>query len=407
MKPVKVSENLAKEFRPAKHCRWIIRAFRLFNSLSLAWHNRLRLNLHDLETLKNIPKNSGLILTANHSDEIDPLVCFELSQRANRRFTCMINAEAFEQWRGVYGWWLQRLGGFSVERGGSDQAARRYAVEIVKNERDILVMFPEGEISYLNKRVQPFKTGAIHIGLQAITENRRIYSSWTAYILPVAIKYRYCKPIELILNEKMRAIEKRLLLQANFFTFQERIIRIMTKILKLPELNNSAQTISEQLSRLEEETRQAQAALLSNVESKYPQFKADTKARLTDRAQKIIFFLREELRGKKFFSSEATTQLRNHIRDLKKSIQMSGWQPKYIDLTPSEEQLAETVMKLEREVFGLKKPRALGNREVFVRIGNPVNLEHYVDAYQKNPSILAHQIAEELRDNIQLLIEGM
>ena len=155
-------------FRPAKHCRWIICAVQLYNALDLAWHNRLRLDPRDLKILKNFPKNSGLILAANHSDEMDPRICIELSHRWHRRFTYMINTEAFEEWYGLGGWLLQRLGAFSIERGGDDQAARRYAVDVVKKKNATLIMFPEGEISYLNDLVQPFKTGAIHMGLQAI-----------------------------------------------------------------------------------------------------------------------------------------------------------------------------------------------------------------------------------------------
>jgi len=86
---------------------------------------------------------------------------------------------------------------------------------------------------------------------------------------------------------------------------------------------------------------------------------------------------------------------------------MAGWQPQYIDLAPSEERLAETVMKLEREVFKLKTPHPLGNRNAFVRIGPPLDLGRYVEPYQKDPSTLTHQISEELRNNIQSLIENM
>jgi 1-acyl-sn-glycerol-3-phosphate acyltransferase len=394
-------------FRPAKHCAWIIWTVQLWNALDLAWHNRLHLDPRDLEILKNFPKDSGLILAANHSDEMDPRICIELSRRSHRRFTYMINAEAFEEWHGIYGWLLQRLGDFSVERGGSDQAARRYAVDVVKKGHDTLVMFPEGEISYLNDLVQPFKTGVVHMGLQAITETRETNSSWTAYLLPVAIKYYYRKPIGLILDKKIRAIEKRLLIHANFFTFQEKIIHIMAKILKRQELISRTQMISEQLTRLKEQIREAQTAILSRIETKYPQLQIDPKAQLIDRVQKIIFFLREQLSRKKLFSHETRIQLQNNIKDLKESIQMAGWQPQYIDLTPPEERLAETVMKLEREVFKLKTPRPLGNRNAFVRIGPPLDLSRYVEPYQKDPSTLTHQIAEELRNNIQLLIEKM
>ncbi|MBN1689214.1 MAG: 1-acyl-sn-glycerol-3-phosphate acyltransferase [Candidatus Omnitrophica bacterium] len=399
--------NSAIGFRPAKHCRWIIGTVQFWNALDLAWHNRLNLEARDLEILKSIPKDSGLILAANHSDEMDPRIFIELARRSHLRFTYMINSEAFEQGHGLYGWLLQRLGDFSVERGGGDQAARRYAVDIVKKGHGALVMFPEGEISYLNDRVQPFKTGAVHMGLQAITETRKTDASWTAYLLPVAIKYYYRKPIKLILGKKIRAIEKRLLIHANFFTFQEKIIRIMAKILKRQELINRTQRISEQLTRLKEQARLAQAALLSRVETKYPQVQINPKAQLVDRAQKMIYFLREKLNRKKLFSHEAGIQLQDNIKDLKESIQMAGWQPEYIDLTPSEERLAETVMKLEREVFKLKKPHPLGNRNAFVRIGPPLDLSRYVEPYQKDPSTLSHQIAEELRNKIQSLIENM
>ncbi|MGD0336856.1 MAG: 1-acyl-sn-glycerol-3-phosphate acyltransferase [Candidatus Omnitrophota bacterium] len=400
------SANLATGFRPAKHCRWIIWTVQLWNAIDLARHNRLRIDSGDLEILKTIPKNSGLILTANHSDGMDPRICIELSRRAHRRFTYMINAEAFEQWHGLYGWLLQRLGDFSVERGGGDQAARRYAISVVKKGNDALVMFPEGEISYLNDLVQPFKTGAVHIGLQAITETRETNSSWTAYLLPVAIKYYYRKPIGLILDKKIRAIEKRLLIRTSFFTFQERIISIMARILKRQELISRTQMASEQLARLKEQIREAQTAILSKIETKYPQFQIDPKAQLIDRVQQIIFFLREQLSRKKLFSHETRIQLQKDINDLKETIQMAGWQPQYVDLTPSQERLAETVMKLEREVFKIKNIHPLGNRDCLVRIGHPLDLNRYVEPYQKDPSTLAHQIAEELRKKIQLLIEN-
>jgi len=394
-------------FRPAKHNRLIIWTVQLWNALDLAWHNRLRLDSRDLDILKTIPKDSGLILTANHSDGMDPRICIELSRRCHRRFTYMINAEAFEEWHGLYGWLLQRLGDFSVERGGNDQAARRYAVNVVKKGHDALIMFPEGEVSYLNDLVGPFKTGAVHIGLQAITETRKTNSSWTAYLLPVAIKYYYRKPIGLILDKKIRAIEKRLLIRASLFTFQEKIIRIMATILKREELISSSQIISEQLTRLKEETRLAQDALLSKIETKYPQFQINPKAQFIDRVQKIVSFLRGQLGRKKLFSPETRIQLQKDIKALKETIQMSGWQPQYIDLTPSEERLAETIMKLEREVFKIKNIHPLGNRDCLVRIGHPLDLSHYVEAYQKDPSALSHQIAEELRNTIQLLIENM
>ena len=78
-----------------------------------------------------------------------------------------------------------------MERGGQNEQAKRYAIEAVKRGQEMLVIFPEGEIYYLNDLVQPFKSGVVDIGMQAVVEARRIEPDWTAYLVPMAIKYRY------------------------------------------------------------------------------------------------------------------------------------------------------------------------------------------------------------------------
>ncbi len=392
-------------FRPAKHCTWIIWAAQLGNALDLVWHNRLRINSRGLEILKTIPKDSGLMLTANHADETDMKICIELSRRSRRRFTYMVTSEAFDEYHGMAGWWLQRLGGFSVEKAGGDQAARRYSVDVVKKGREVLVVFPEGEIYYLNDLVQPFKTGAVHIGLRAIAETRKTRPHWTSFILPVAIKYRYHRTIVSALSKKIRRMEKHLMIRKNYLTFQEKLIGIMANLLKRQELLGETRMISEELERLKEQVRETQVEILSKIESKYRRMKSDPKTLFVERAQKMIFFLREQLGQKKLLSAETRRQLQRDFDELKKAVQRTGWHPQYIDLDPSEERLAETVMKLEREIFKKKRPGPLGNRDVFVRIGNPVDLGVHAEAYEKDPSATSHRIAEELRDNIQLLIE--
>ena len=197
-------------FRPATPWGWVIWAVRNYLRLELAWRNRLRLERRDLQVLRDLPQNVGLILVSNHADETDFKACLELSGRCNRRFLFMMNREAFDEGHGIAGWWLQRLGAFSVERGGQNEQAKRYAIEIVKRGRAVLVVFPEGEIYYLNDLVQPFKSGVVDIGMQAVTEARRIQPDWTAYIVPMAIKYRYRQPIRPLLEQRTRLMEQRL-----------------------------------------------------------------------------------------------------------------------------------------------------------------------------------------------------
>ena len=182
-------------FRPARPWGWVIRAVQTFLRVDLAWRNRLHLEPRDLELLRDLPRGAGIILAANHADETDFKACLELSRRWGRRFLFMMNREAFDEGYGVAGWWLQRLGAFSVERGGQhNEEAKRYAIAVVERGREVLVIFPEGEIYYLNDLVQPFKSGAVDIGMQAVVEARQTRPDWTAYLIPIALKYRYRGP---------------------------------------------------------------------------------------------------------------------------------------------------------------------------------------------------------------------
>ncbi|HWE38260.1 MAG TPA: 1-acyl-sn-glycerol-3-phosphate acyltransferase [Isosphaeraceae bacterium] len=196
-------------FRPAKPRGWVIRAVQSYLRFELAWRNRLRLGPGDLDVLRGLPPGAGIILAANHADETDFKACLELSRRSGRRFLFLMNREAFDQGHGVAGWWLQRLGAFSVERGGlHNEEAKRYAVEVVMRGREVLVIFPEGEIYYLNDLVQPFKSGAVDIGMQAVVEARRTRPEWTAYLVPMALRYRYRGPIAPILERRARSMER-------------------------------------------------------------------------------------------------------------------------------------------------------------------------------------------------------
>ena len=94
--------------------------------------------------------------------------------------------------------------------GAENEEAKRYAIDAVKRGREVLVIFPEGEIYYLNDLVQPFKSGAVDIGMQAVVEARRTRPDWTAYLVPMAIKYRYRQPIDPILERRTRLMEQHL-----------------------------------------------------------------------------------------------------------------------------------------------------------------------------------------------------
>src|SRR5690242_20297201 len=280
-------------FRRAKPRRWVIGAVQSYLRFDLARRNRLRLEPRDLDVLRALPQGAGIILAANHADETDFKACLELSRRCGRRFLFMMNREAFAEWHGLAGWWLQRLGCFSVERGGlHNEEAKRYAIEIVMRGREVLVIFPEGEIYYLNDLVQPFKSGAVDIGMQAVVEARQTRPDWTAYLVPIALKYRYRGPIAPLLERRIRSMERRLNLRVAGLTLQRRLAQIMTDLLGRHELAHHLRPAADRLAELGERVQEVRKAILSETETRYAGATAGPPSRTMDRAWRLSSYLR-------------------------------------------------------------------------------------------------------------------
>jgi 1-acyl-sn-glycerol-3-phosphate acyltransferase len=395
-------------FRPAKPRGWVIRAVQTFLRFDLAWRNRLHLELRDLEVLRDLPPGMGIILAANHADETDFKACLELSRRSGRRFLFMMNREAFDEGYGVAGWWLQRLGAFSVERGGRhNEEAKRYAIEVVMRGREVLVIFPEGEIYYLNDLVQPFKSGAVDIGMQAVVEARRTRPDWTAYLIPMALKYRYREPIAAILERRTRLMEQRLNIRIAGLSLQRRLAQVMADLLRRHELAHQLRPAADRLTELGDRVQEVRTAILSQTEARYAGATASPPAQTMDRAWRLSSYLRGLLARRGPFGGQDREQARTDLASSESVAQMGGWQPRYTDEDPSQERLAELVIKLEREVYGIKRPRRLANRDAFLRIGDPIDLGGFVPSYFEDPQGVRHRVAEQLRDVIQALINAI
>ena len=394
-------------FRPAKSPGPLIWAALILNRLGLAWRNRLRIEPRDLEVLRGLPSGAGAILVSNHADETDMRACLELSRRCGRRFLYMMNREAFDEGFGSAGWWLQRFGAFSVERGGGNEQAKRYAIDAVKRGREVLVVFPEGEIYYLNDLVQPFKSGVVDIGMQAVVEERRTRPDWTAYLVPMAIKYRYRRPIEPILERRTRQMEQHLFRRIHGDSLSRRLGLIMAELLHRQETIHHLEADPGRIAELSERVQEVRQQVLAQAEEHYAGPAVNPQAQTMDRTWRLSSYLRGLLRQGRRYTAENRAAFRIDLAVLKHVAQMGSWQPRYMDLDPSQERLAETVLKLEREVYGIHRPHQLAKRDVFLRIGEPIDLGRFVASYLQDAQAVRHGVAEQLRDVIQALIDAI
>ncbi len=119
---------------------------------------------------ENIPENGGFILASNHVNALDPV--FIALGMKNRQLHFMSKKELFEN--PISKFFLSKLNGFPIVRGGADSEALNYAIRIVK-EGFVLGMFPEGT------RSKDFKPAKAKSGVAAIAREAK------ADILPVSI----------------------------------------------------------------------------------------------------------------------------------------------------------------------------------------------------------------------------
>lgn len=400
----KSDKNTAvRAFYPAKPSSGLLFLVHWLNKIDLHVRNRVIIHEDDLNRVRQIPKGSGTILTPNHADEMDPRICFEISRRLKRRLIFMCNREAFNEYKGLAGKALQGIGAFSVERGGNDVEAKNFARSVVKDGKDVLVIFPEGEVFYLNESVQPFHSGAIEIGIQAIIDKREQNENWTAHLVPISIRYRYKDSVTDVMDERITEMEYALLKGKSGDTIHSRLNGIAEELIIQKELANklSECTDEESYEELDERIKNLRQSLLDDVSSKHKDsYRA--QARTLDKAFQLSAHLRDRLA--KTGSLDHISEYKEDLQKLKEVKHLVSLRPEYVEADPSPERLAEMLMKLEREIFGIQRPKQLGRREVYVRSGSPIDLSQYIEIYKTQPHALRHELAEQLRGQIQSLI---
>ena len=133
----------------------------------------------------SIPKNSSLILAPTHRSRWDGLV---LTMAMGRRVTnkdCRFMVTKSEM-RGIQGWFLKRLGCFSINQLSPSLSALRYAVNIIEKGEQ-LVVFPEGKINKYGKKLI-LKEGLYRLARLASKKTSSIT------IVPIGIAYSNVSP---------------------------------------------------------------------------------------------------------------------------------------------------------------------------------------------------------------------
>jgi 1-acyl-sn-glycerol-3-phosphate acyltransferase len=401
------------DFRPATPWPWLIYFGAQLNRLLLRRDTELDVRPDDLARLRDLPP--GCLIAPNHAHSADPQVTFELARRAGRRVIFMATREAFDAAAGCWGWFLQRFGVFSVNRGGVNVEARKFARSVLVNGAYDLAMFPEGEIYLLNDVVMPLKPGAARLALEAASDLERQGRRRPVFIVPVAIKYRFMGDMGPALEATTSRLESQVLGGSQTGPLYPRIVVLGETLLSRAEGNYGIKP--DPGLDLYERVHRLRRNLLEQLERKHLERVQDGFD--FDRARKLMIRIQGHLLGKGatagysgHYDAPAAPADDSLTADLDAATLCArsvAFRDDYLLENPTPERMAETLTKLEREVLGRQIRSPLAKRRAIVRIAPPLDVREYLAKEKSGASLdeVIEVVVVRLHDTLQETLDAI
>ena len=398
------------DFRAAKPWPWLIFLGGQLNRLLLRRDTELDVRPDDLAVLRNLPP--GCLIAPNHAHYADPQVTFELARRAGRRVIFMSTREAFDVAAGCWGWFLQRFGVFSVNRGGVNVEARKFAQSVLVNGAYDLAMFPEGEIYLLNDLVMPLKPGAARLALEAASELERQGRPRPVFIVPVAIKYRFLGDIRPVLEATTARLESRVLGGPRTGPLYPRIVGLGETLLSRAEERYGLKP--DPGLDLYERVHRLRRTLLEQLERRH--LGRVQKGFEFDRARKLM--IRIQARMLETYKSEGHygpleapphDPLAADLEAANLCARSVAFREDYLVENPTPERMAETLTKLEREILGKQIRSPLGKRRAIIRLAPPLDVVAHLPRHAAESPVddIVEALVVRLHDTLQATLDAI
>jgi hypothetical protein len=237
--------------------------------------------------------------------------------------------------------------------------------------------------------------------MQALLEKREQDASFRAFIVPMAIKYHYPQKIDSLLERRLTRMENRLLLPHLNAPMHARIHAIQKKLVEHEAESRHLQGI-EDAGDLQELIIATEKAIISEIQKRHQDLFTYQK-RIIDETWQLEAELRSKLETMK--DPTARKEMQQDLEALQEVAHLASWRPKYYTESSSDDRLAEAVLKLEREIFRVRRPKQLATREVYIKFAEPIELGSFADQYQVDAAKVRHSLTEDLHSRIQSLID--
>lgn len=398
------AENTRYVFRPPKYSKFW--ASLLYPVSELYYRKKLhrvvsvKVAAGSEELLRLYRQGASLLLTPNHSDHCDPQSLMHLSRRFKMPVNFMAARETFDKYYGINGFVIQRMGAFSVDREGSDIAAIKAAMTVLYEAKYPLVMFPEGEIYHLNEKLTPLNEGAATLALRAARKTAQDKPGHGAYIIPVAMKYRYIDDISPTFPERMSRLESMIMWRPQSgMGIVDRIYKFGEAVLALKEKEYLDGTLT---GSLDERLKKFRDILVREQEKKYlGKIQAGHHpARIRKVRGKIRSILLSETdKPTQAIMDECSTDLDR----LFMAVKLYSYPGQYLREKPSMDRIAETIHKFEEDATEFT--RIYGRRNVEVTFCKPIDLMGYLDAAADDQKAAVADVTSIIESEIRSVLE--
>lgn len=381
-------------FCPPKYAAW----FRPVLHGLTAFVLRHRFNIRDIKVrgqeqlLRLVRSGQSVLVAPNHADHADPSLLVQVGRRSGIAFHFMAARECFERgW--LHRFVLQHSGAFSVDREGADLASIRTAMNILRECRHPLVIFPEGEIYHHHEELDLLNEGVATILLRAaekLPEGKR------SYAVPTAIHITHDPIVAESFSSRLDALEQRITWKPKSrMELVDRIYRLGGALLSIKEEEFLGEA---QKGDLLERIQRLQQHLVRQIEQKHGLNGEAQPIPLRLKAARHV--IRQELNSNaKAPSREHGEELYAELEQLFLAQQLYSYPGQYLRRSPTLDRIAETIFKLEEDVLELEHYAAPRRAEVI--FGAPIDVLEELRAKKLNAKTGVRSMTELLRERIQ------
>lgn len=384
-------------FCPPRYAPWFRPVMQLVARRLLRHHFHIgQIVVSGQESLIQLARSGqSLLIAPNHADHADPSLLVTVGKRLGLAFHFMAAREGFERS------WLSRIalqlsGAFSVDREGADLAAVRTAMSLLRECRHPLVIFPEGEIYHHHEELDLLNEGVATILLRAA---EKLPAGKRSYVVPTAIRIANDTSVVETFSVRLDALERCLTWKPRRNAeVIERIYRLGGALLATKEAEYMGEA---RQGPLNERIQQLQQYLVSNVEQEHGVTVHEGPVPVRIKALRQM--IRKELTAE---PAKISPSRRDHLYEeldrLFAAQQLYSYSGQYVRTQPTLDRIAETLFKLEEDVFGRGKHPAPRRAEIF--FDEPVDAAEFLRINGLNAKSAVRPLTEHLRLRIETVM---